>query len=376
MRIGYDVTSLRGPKTGVGYYTQHLLIHLLEVGAENEYLLLSNWPPENGLVGLNGFQVPTRYRFPIRSIWMQLFLPLALRTCTPDICHFTNFVAPLAGNVPYVVTIHDMTLSLFPQFHSWRKHLVIRPLLPAVTRKAQAIIAVSESARRDIVRLLKVPETKVRVIHEAAAPAFRPLCAEELTPIITRYHLDPSRRYILYVGTIEPRKNLVRLIDALHQIHCQGLPVDLLVVGSRGLKADDVFRRVEEHGLERHVRFVGYVPLDDLVGLYNASHVLAFPSVYECFGLPVVEAMACGLPVVTSRTSSFLEIVDDAALMVDPMSTEEIAAAIRCVLVDPELALCLRERGIQRTANFSWARAARSTLDLYREVVNQGVREA
>lgn len=356
--------------TGVGYYTQHLLTHLLQVDRENEYILLSNRAFQNGLASLDRARFSDQYRFPVRSIWMQLFLPLALRDDPPDICHFTNFIAPVAAPSPFIITIHDMTLSLFPQFHSLRNHIVTRSLLPVVARKAKAIIAVSDSARRDIVRLLKVPEAKVRVIYEAAAPVFRPLLNEDLRPIIDRYHLDPAWQYILYVGTIEPRKNLVRLIDAFYQIRREGLPARLLIVGNRGLKAKDVFRQVKKLGLEDEVQFAGYVPLDDLVGLYNLSHVLAFPSIYEGFGLPVIEAMACGLPVVTSRSSSLLEIVDGTGLTVDPMSTEEIAAAIRCVLVDQDLALRLHEHGIRRASDFSWDRTAKATLAVYREVAS------
>ncbi len=362
--IGFDATTLNGAKTGVGYYTSHLLTHLLAADTEHDYLLLSNRPID-GAPG--GRALSTRYTFPNRTVWMQGVLPALLHAERPLLCHFTNSIAPLPTSVPTVITIHDMTLSLFPRLHQVRKHLVARPIIPLAARRAAAIITVSQSARQDIIRLLHVPADKVHVIYEAAAPHFQPVSTACAAAIREKYGLPD--RIILYVGTIEPRKNLVRLVEAFARLRAAGLPHHLLLVGQPGWHAQPLYQRIEALGLHDAVHFTGYVPTDDLVALYNLADVFAFPSLYEGFGLPIVEAMACGVPVVTSRRSSLGEIAGDAALTVDPYAVDELTAALESVLTQPPLAADLRERGLARAASLSWAEAARQTLAVYASVL-------
>jgi glycosyltransferase involved in cell wall biosynthesis len=267
-----------------------------------------------------------------------------------------------------------MTLWLFPQYHYGLRLLSMRPFIPLAARRAAAIIAVSSVTKEDIVRILRVPPEKVHVIHEAPAASFRPIDKESARKVLHPHWTVPER-FALYVGTIEPRKNLVRLLQAYARLrHGGAVPHKLVFVGQRGWKAAPVFKAVETLGLQDAVAFLGYVPRDVLVALYNLAEALVFPSLYEGFGLPVVEAMACGTPVITSRSGSLGEISDDAAEFVDPTSVESIAHALQCVLNDPARQAELRQRGLIHASRFSWEATARQTQALYRQVA--GVVEA
>jgi glycosyltransferase involved in cell wall biosynthesis len=222
------------------------------------------------------------------------------------------------------------------------------------------------------VRLLKVPESKVHVIYEAPAPAFRPIRQRQrLEEVRRRYGL--AQRFILYVGTIEPRKNLPRLLEAFARL-CRddGIPHQLVLVGARGWGCEAVFQRIASLGLRDRVRFLGYIPFEDLAPLYNLGEVFLFPSLYEGFGLPVVEAMACGTPVITSANSSFGEIAGGAVVTVDPHDVDSIAWNLKRLLDDPDLRRAVGEKGLARARQFSWRQTAERTLEVYQRVVGGG----
>jgi len=259
-----------------------------------------------------------------------------------------------------------MTLWLFPQHHYRRRLLAMRPFIPLAARRATVLIAVSHSTRRDIVRILGVPASKVHVVYEAPAPCFRPLPPGPRLEAVRRKYRLPER-FVLYVGTIEPRKNLVRLLEAFAQLHhSRVIPHALVLVGHRGWKDEAVFTAVEHLALKNVVRFLGYVPESDLVALYNLTDVLAFPSLYEGFGLPVLEAMACGTPVVTSTRGALGEVAGDAAVFVEPMEVESIAEGLGQVLRDATRREELRARGLAHASRFTWEAAAVQTRQLYR----------
>lgn len=370
MRIAFDGTTLRPQKTGVGYYTEHLLQHLLREAPADEFVILSNRSVRTSAPLPDRARVLPGYRFPVRSVWMQTLLPAALHTMQPDVAHFTNSIVPLVKRVPTVVTIHDMTLDLFPDLHPLRKQVLTRPLVALAARTADAIITVSHSARQDILRLTGAPAGRVHVIHEAAAPAFRPIqnCTL-LESVRRRYGL--AERVILYVGTIEPRKNLPRLIEAYAHVHHNGdLPHQLVCVGPHGWGYQEVRQCIEALNLGDAVRLTGYVPFTDLAPLYNLSEIFVFPSLYEGFGLPVVEAMACGTPVITARNSSFREIADGAVEAIDPLETDAIAEALVRLSNDVDRRRELGRNGLLRAQEFSWSRAARETLIVYRAVID------
>ena len=366
LRIGLDGTTLQEERSGIGFYTEHLFAGLFEVDGANDYAIFSN-------AEVRSDRIPARlvhrgHRFPMRGVWMQVVLPLLLRRAQVDVCHCTNYVAPLLSGRPSVVTFHDMTALLLPGCSPWKKRLLLRPLIPLIAHRADAIIAVSESARRDVLRLLRVPPEKVHVIYEGVAPIFRPVeDARERERVRGRYGLRGP--YLIAVGTVEPRKNLIRLSRAFRVVRDKrGL--QLLIVGGKGWRGEEILREVRKMAGEAVV-WVGYAPSEDLPALYSGAEALVYPSLYEGFGLPVIEAMACGTPVITSNNSSLREVAGDAALLVDPEDEDDIAAAVRRIVEDSDLRESLRRKGLRRSIEFSWEEAARKTLKVYEQVHRQ-----
>jgi glycosyltransferase involved in cell wall biosynthesis len=373
MLIGLEASALYGRKSGVGYYTENLLKNVMRLSPEHKYILFSNRDVSAEWNRLGEEVLYNKHHFRVRAAWMQANLPRAIREVRPDICHFTNYLAPLFSTTPSLVTIYDMTLFVTPRFHNFKKIALDRTLIPHVARRARAIITVSNSARDDIVRLLRVPREKVHVITGAVSSDFRPVNdAARIEAVRARYGLQQP--FILYVGTIEPRKNITRLVQAFARLKKAGLPHKLAIVGQPGWHCAPIFAEVERLGLRNEVIFTGYVAFEDLPVLYSAAESMAFPSLYEGFGLPVIEAMACGAPVVTSRSSSLMEVAGDAGLLVDPRSVGELATALRRLHEEPDLREELSRRGLARAAEFTWERSARATLDLYDEVARGRVR--
>lgn len=373
MHIGYDVTTLEGQMTGVGYYSTHLLAHLVQRTDPWHYELLSNRQPSHLWPALHGAVARTRGPrgpfMPLRPLWLQMVLPFSLRRLNLDLCHFTNSLLPLAAHGRLIVTIHDMSLFLWPHYHRPRSLLLARPLIRPSARRAQAIITVSASAKADILRVLGVPAASVHVVYEAAAPPFRQLHdAGALASARARYALSDT--FVLYAGTVEPRKNLVRLVEALAAVHRRGLRVPLVIAGQWGpLPYHALKAAIERLGMQQAVRFMGYVPTADLAALLNLATVFVFPSLYEGFGLPIVEAMACGAPVLTSNCSAPAEIAGAAATLANPLDSQALAEGLYTLLTDADLRASQRQRGLARAAEFSWPRAAAETAALYRQVM-------
>jgi glycosyltransferase involved in cell wall biosynthesis len=368
--VGFEATSLEAAgRSGVSQYTARLLQALIERADGWSYQLLSS----RRLCGAipKGALHSAAVRFPNKTLWMQVLLPMMLSRLRLPLCHFTNFLAPLKAPCPLVVTIHDMSLYLHAEMHTRKSLWLVRSLLPYVARRADAIVAVSESARKDIVSILKVPADKVRVIHEAAGEEYRPIDRPgDLAGVKAKYGLkDP---FILSVGTVEPRKNLERLLSAFAGLRHAGRKEKLLLVGKLGWKYRGVFREIDRLALRDHVRILGYVPDADLPAIYNLAAALAFPSLYEGFGLPVLEAMACGTPVLTSNCSSLPEVAGDAAVLADPYSLDSLFESLRRILADPGLREHLRAAGLRRAAQFSWAKAAAETRRLYEGTARLG----
>jgi glycosyltransferase involved in cell wall biosynthesis len=354
--------------TGVGNYTRQLLTHMLALSGEYDFLLMANRPEAVQDLAPSARARPMIQAVPSRMFWMQGVLPGQLRAARPDLCHYPNSIAPLRSPCRYVVTIHDMTLSLLPHYHPWRKRLIVRPLIPPIARRAARIITVSEHARADIVRLLRVAPERVVVVPEAAAPIFRAAPAEEQARVRASYRLD--RAYVLYVGTLEPRKNLVRLIRAWHALWRRGaIPHQLVLVGARGWQDSAIYATIAQLDCGDALRLAGYVPTADLPALYTAADAFVFPSVSEGFGLPVIEAMACGTPALISTAPALRELAGDAALAVDPRDERALAGALERLLTDAALRDELRARGLRRAAAFSWDLAARRTLAVYQEAM-------
>jgi glycosyltransferase involved in cell wall biosynthesis len=378
MRIAFDGTTLTRGRTGVGYYTEHLLQHLAREVADtgDELIVISNQAIDTAQPLPAHVRVHRRHFLPLRVAWMQLVAARVLDEIQADVAHFTNGMIPLGGSgAARVVTIHDMSLRLYPRCHPPRRRLINRPLQSVAAWLADAVVAVSESTRRDLLALQDIPAARVSVVPEAAGPTFTVIIDPvRRARIRMRYALPP--RFALYVGAIEPRKNLPRLVDAFAAARRRGLSHDLVCVGPYGWASRDLYAHVDRLGLQHSVHFTGYLAAEDLPVVYNLADFFVFPSIYEGFGLPVIEAMACGTPAITSRSSSLQEIAADAALTVDPHDVDALTEALVTLASDADLRHELSQRGLRRAREFSWSRSAREVLAIYARVVGAPVARA
>jgi glycosyltransferase involved in cell wall biosynthesis len=252
----------------------------------------------------------------------------------------------------------------------WKNWLSLKTLMRVSARKALKIIAISENTKKDIMDCFGIEDEKIRVIYLGVDRQFSPQPDPNEADVLSKYNLPSG--YILNVGTLEPRKNLLRLINAYKMVASTREPVPkLVIVGWQGWRNEDLGKLVRESGLADQVVLVGYVPDDDLPTLYRNATVFVYPSLYEGFGLPPLEAMACGTPVITSNVSSIPEVVGDAGILIDPYNTTEIARAIASVLNNEELRESLRTSGLVRSRLFNWDKTARETLKLYQEVIEE-----
>jgi glycosyltransferase involved in cell wall biosynthesis len=356
LKIAFDGTVLHGRKSGVGYYCEELLKAMLAMNHEDQFFVFSHQPVQFDLAAANGnLKFTNGLRFPIRAFYLHALLPRILGRMQPDLCHYTNFLAPVAEARPYVVTIHDMGLETLRDAHPLTKRLYTKRLVPHVARKARLIITNSEYSKWEIVRHLGIPENRIRVTPLAASPEFGRVPVASGTP------------YFLYVGNLEPRKNLERLIEAFARMPSK--EHELLIVGNRWYHGGAAEEKASSLGLNGRVKFFGYVPRSDLPALFSGATAFVYPSLLEGFGLPVVEAMACGTPVITSNNSSMKEVAGGAAVLIEPTSVREMTEALERVAQDDGLRDELSRKGLKRAAEFSWKRTAELTLAIYQEAV-------
>lgn len=354
-------------RAGVSHYIEQVLLHLAQIDHVNRYTVYTTRGLDQAALGLPANFVVKPSRLPtinprIRIPWEQGIAPLILRG-NADLYHGCLNVAPLLSPVPTVITIHDLAFIRFPQtFRAYNRiYLDLATRLSA--RRASRILAVSEHTKREVVGLLGVDPNRVIVTPNAARSHFRPPEAAVLAQFRIRHQLPDQ--FILYVGTLEPRKNLTTLLEAFALLQRRIPSIPLLIGGGKGWMYEPIFARLDQLQLRDRVKFVGYIPEEELPLWYAAATVFVFPSIYEGFGMPPLEAMACGTPVITSNTSSLPEVVGDAGLMVNPTDTQALAEAIYQLLTDPDLRNELRTRGLARSKHFSWAKTAAATLAAY-----------
>ncbi len=281
-----------------------------------------------------------------------------------DVVHVPWIAVPPHGRAPLVVTVLDLIFLLFPDYHNRRTRWTARMGLSRASRQAAAFISISHNTADDLMRLTGIPKHKIYVTPLAAEDYFRPV---PYSKIRKRYGLEGP--FVLYVGTLEPRKNLITLVRAFAALDDPGLK--LVIAGKKGWMYQDLFAIVEKLGLTSRVIFTGFVSDTDLPALYSAAQVFVYPSLYEGFGLPILEAMQCGTPVITTNVSSLPEVSGDAALLVAPDNVRELSAAMRRILAEPGLREELRGRGFKRSQCFSWRKTAELTADVYRQVCRQ-----
>ena len=372
MPIYIDVSSAVHAKAGIGRYAASLARALIQFQPERFALFYNrerDTVPPAGLEAVPARTVRAGYKPWRMAVWMGQLTRIGFDRLVPgaELFHATEHLLPPFNSARTVLTVHDMIFKLFPETQKRLNFWYLNATMPLYSRRADAIITVSECSKQDIVAHYRLDPAKVTVIYEAAGPEFEPASPAEQEQVRKRYGLP--EQFLIHVGVIEPRKNLTRLVEALQRLRDEGLTIPLVVVGPKGWLYDDFFRRLEQLQVRDAVSFPGYLPLADLAAAYSAARLAVTPSVYEGFGLPVLEAMACGTPVVCSSASSLPEIGGDAARYFDPLSIEEMAAAIRTVWTDPDLQSSMRHRGLAQSARFSWQHTAQQTLTLYDRVL-------
>ncbi len=372
MRVGLDARPLLGKRSGVGNYTYNLVKHLGKIDRENEYSLFYTFlrckssdcfKIENPNFQRKGFRFPSRL---LELSWR--YLPLFSIDSLigkVDVFHSTNFLSPYQKRGKSVITIHDLGFMIAPENANRHVQSYFRRWLPFCARNADLLIAVSQNTREDIIKLLKIPEERIRVIYNGIEEIYQPGREKDISsPLFKKLPED----YVLFVGTLEPRKNLLRLIEGFSLFKKGGGKEKLVIAGEKGWSYESIFETVEKLNLEKEVIFSGYLSQEDLPALYRSASLFLFPSLYEGFGLPPLEAMACGVPVIASRVSSLPEVLGEAAILVNPYNTEEIAQAIKNTLEDERLRASLIEKGFARAKLFSWEKTARETLGVYKEL--------
>jgi glycosyltransferase involved in cell wall biosynthesis len=373
MTIYFDLSAAAHRRAGLGRYAESLgraLLPLLGDRLAFFYNAEAGVAPVEGFEGLPARTVSLGYKPWRMAVWLGQLGRVPFNRLLPGaaLYHATEHLLMSLRGVPSVLTVHDLIFRRYPAHHKPLNRWYLNLTMPLYCRRATRIIAVSEQTKRDIVEAYAIPAGKITVIYEAAAPGFQPQSAENVASARDRYQLP--ERYLLSVGTVEPRKNLGRVLTAFERLRAEGLVDAFVIVGKRGWLYDDFFAQLERSPAKQAVIFPGWVEDADLPAIYAGASTVAFPSEFEGFGLPALEGMACGAPVVCSNTSSLPEIAGDAALLIDPTSADEIAAALRRVLTEPALAEELRRRGHAQAARFSWERAARETAQVYEQALH------
>ncbi|HET8783887.1 MAG TPA: glycosyltransferase family 1 protein [Pyrinomonadaceae bacterium] len=373
MRIALDGMPLGTTLAGVGHYTLELARSLALASPDDHFTLISPQPRLTAVESqLENLSHVNLQRTLMNRRWWSIGLPLYLRRHSFDLFHGTNYEIPLWWNRPSVVTIHDLSLLLHPRAHEERLVRRARWRLPLMARRAARIITPTEAIKTEVCNHLSVGLEKVVVTREAPRGLFRRL--EPAQTVELQKRLGIEKDFILFVGTVEPRKNLERLVQAFEQIvRSTSLTPQLVIAGGEGWLMDDFAAGIAKRGLAGRVLLTGYLHDAELCALYSACSVFVYPSLYEGFGLPLVEAMACGAPVITSDIPSIRETVEDSARLVDPLNVDELARAIVELLSNDEVRRHFSDSGSERVKAFSWERTAERTLQVYREVIGPQV---
>ncbi|TET43910.1 glycosyltransferase family 1 protein [candidate division TA06 bacterium] len=368
MIIGIDARSLIGKRAGVGRYLHNLLENLSGIDEENQYILYLH--EEAGWVAGRPNFSEKKINLPFLEnyfTWLHLRLPPELLTHRVDVFHFPFYTMPLVVNHRSVVTIHDITFGLHPEWFSLKGKIAQIPFCRFAARHADRIIACSKTTKNDILRMYRVSEEKIEVIYEAADPMFRVMSKRDALER-ARSECGIKDRFFLYVGVIHLRRNVERLLKAFKLFSAKSPDYQLVLIGKVEWPYLDVKKLIEELGLDGRVIHLGYVEDSMLPLIYNSAECFVYPSLYEGFGLPVLEAMACGTPVITSDNSSLSELFADAVFLIDPYSVEQMGQAMSLLVEDTGLRDELISKGLEKVKEFSWRKTAEKTLQVYKEV--------
>jgi glycosyltransferase involved in cell wall biosynthesis len=365
MKIGIFSDVLEYRWTGIGTYTYHLIKNLSRMSLVDVSLINSVRDPDSPLE-----QIIIPNPFPaLKTVLWYPYVVNRIKKYDVDIVHNPSQVATyFKFRQKNVVTIHDLTPKICSSSHALTTILDFNLLMPRTLDLAERIIADSESTKKDLVRYLKISPEKIKVIHIAADEAYRLL--PENDPGLILWKMKLPDRFILSVGTLEPRKNITTLIIAFHMLRKEGLKHKLVIIGKKGWKYQQIFRLVDELHLNRDVIFIDHAPINDLCAIYNLAEVFVYPSLYEGFGLPPLEAMSCGCPVITSNISSLPDVVGNAGIMVDPYDTKGLSQNIKMVINDSDLKKRMIMSGIKRAESFQWEQCIRETTSVYESCIN------
>ncbi|MDA1093692.1 MAG: glycosyltransferase family 1 protein [Acidobacteria bacterium] len=367
MRIAIDIRKL--DDFGIGTYVRNLVQWLAKLDRETEYVLVCRPQDCERVEQLGPNFRPMPDRSAGYSITEQFTVPVGLVRARADLFHAPHYVLPALTPCRSIVTIHDCIHLMFPEYLPGRlAHVYARLSFWVAANRSARVLTVSEASKRDILRFFPIPSEKVDVIYNAIDDRFsEPPDPAQVERVRERYQLHD--RFLLYAGNVKPHKNLERVIEAFARLRSDtSADIKLLITGSEISRYATIRRAVHRYNLHKHVRFLGFLTTDTLATLYHLADAFVFPSLYEGFGLPPLEAMACGTPVLTSNVSSLPEVVDDAALLVDPHDTAAIAQAMHQILTDQPTRERLIASGRRRASSFSWETSVQRVLRIYREV--------
>jgi glycosyltransferase involved in cell wall biosynthesis len=370
LRIGIDYTAAVRQGAGIGRYTRELVRVLAELDRDNDYALFA----ATGGQRLADRAWPTNFQMrsvplsdrALAILWHRLRLPLwvELVTGAVDIFHSPDFVLPPLHRARTLVTVHDLSFIRYPECADVNLRAYLNKVVPRSVHRADLVLADSQNTKDDLVELLGVEANKIEVIYPGVEERFRPIEDQTvLEQVRRRYNLPP--RFILGLGTLQPRKNFATLVEAFADLRFAICDLRLVIAGGKGWLYDEIFVAVERLGLEEQVVFPGFVADEDLPALYNLAELFVFPSLYEGFGIPPLEAMACGTPVVTSNASSLPEVVGEAGLIVEATDTRALAEAMKRVLEDNALREGMIAKGLEQARKFTWEKSVSKLLSLY-----------
>lgn len=368
MRIGIDCHYIGSKVGGNETYTRYLVDHLAQIDRDNVYSLY--------VTHSNNFFNEIRQRENFRTLsirpdisWLRvpIILPLKVMLKPVDLLH-VQYIAPPLCPCKFIVTIHDISWKYHPEIIPRNVYFAQSKFVESTARRAEKIITVSETTKRDLVKFFKIPPDKIVVTYNGVKSIYRPIKDEDrINEVLKKY--DIHDRYLLYTGRLEPRKNLIRLIKAFSMLKKKrSIELKLVIVGPKTWLYSEIFKMVVELGLESDIIFAGYLPEEDLPFIYNGADLFISPSVFEGFGIPPVEAMACGTPVLYSDIPAHREIIGDAGVAFNPLDINDISQTVLNALSDTALLKELSEKGIKRAGDFSWDNTAKKTLEVYQEI--------
>ncbi len=371
LKIGVIYGGISEQKAGMDHYLHQVLLTMKRLAPEHRYILIDHRRKQTSFKEQFEQVILDLPRFPIRvSRWNLQIVPRVLPQF--DLVFSPGLYGPLRipKGVASVMVVHDLTKYLFPNFFPFNPVQKVLDLLvyPAMLRRYGHLITVSKTTRQDLMTLFKVDKEKITVAYHGAEEAFQPLCLQNAEESLRQSH-NIKKPFILSLGTLEPRKNIPTLLKAFAAIMDQ-IPHDLVLVGQKGWKWEPIFREMERPKLKERVHWVGYVSDPERVSFYNAADFLAYPSWYEGFGMPLLEAMQCGCPVITSRVSSMPEVVGDAGLLIDPRRVEDLQKAMLRLVHEPGLKEKLRLAGFEQAKKFSWETSAKITLEVFEKMMS------